>query len=165
MARVAMLATGAVARLLRSQEGIQPVISELAMSEQLELPAIPDAQVISANCTAELSDRSQGAKYPQVCVYCDKILNRLTEKFRRFSGKAIVVADVRVSQDKLDGMEQRLQLYVEAITTVLDRSRGDWGSGMFYAGGYEIAFGAARQGGKNFIQSARIVLDIDVGQD
>ena len=42
--------------------------------------------------------------------------------------------EVRVSQDRLEGIEEQLQMYVDAVTQVLDQNRGDWGEGMFYAG-------------------------------
>ena len=54
-----------------------------------------------------------------------------------------------------------MQLYVDAVTRVLDQRRGDWGGGMFYGGGYEAVFGAVKRGGKNYLQTARITLEVD----
>jgi hypothetical protein len=45
---------------------------------------------------------------------------------------------------------------------VLDAHRGDWGGGMFFAGGYEVSFGTTKHGGKNFIQAAKVTFDVDV---
>ena len=53
----------------------------------------------------------------------------LTEKFRTFSGKVRTVAEVRVSQDRIEGIEEQLRLYVDAVTQVLDANRGSWGQG------------------------------------
>jgi hypothetical protein len=33
---------------------------------------------------------------------------------------------------------------------------------MFYAGGYEASFGPVKQGGKNFIQVAKVTFEIGV---
>jgi hypothetical protein len=33
---------------------------------------------------------------------------------------------------------------------------------MFYAGGYVVTFGAVKRGGKNFIQTGQITLNIDL---
>jgi hypothetical protein len=44
----------------------------------------------------------------------------------------------------------------------LDVSSGDWGGGMYFAGGYQVAFGPVKQGGKNFIQTAKITFEIGV---
>ena len=107
-----------------------------------------------------MSDRSADVKYPAVYIYCDKIANLLTEKFRSFSGKAHMVVEVRLSQDRIEGLEKGLQLYVDAITQVLEQNQGDWGQGMFYTGGYEVAFGPVKHGGRNFIQIAKITFEV-----
>jgi hypothetical protein len=69
---------------------------------------------------------------------------------------------VRVSHDRLESLDQLLELHVEAVTDVLDSHRGDWGGGIFYAGGYEVTFAGAKHGGKNFVQSAKVVFDVNV---
>jgi hypothetical protein len=95
-------------------------------------------------------------------VYCEKIENHLKEKFRNFSGKAVMSIEVRVSQDRLAGIESQLQSYVDAATQVLDQNRGDWGEGMYYAGCYEASLGPVKHGGQNFIQIGRISFDVGV---
>ena len=45
---------------------------------------------------------------------------------------------------------------------VLDFSRGDFGEGMYYAGGYQVVFSAVKHGGKNFVQSAKVSFEIGV---
>ena len=77
--------------------------------------------------------------YPTIHVYCGKAVNQLREKFRTFSGEAHMTIELRVSQDRLEGLETMLQVYADAVTRVLEESRGDWGDGVFYGGGYEIA--------------------------
>ena len=61
----------------------------------------------------------------------------MIEKFRTFSGKVRTVAEIRVSQDRIEGLEDQLRLYVDAVTQILDSNRGSWGLGAFYTGGYE----------------------------
>lgn len=101
-------------------------------------------------------------QYPTVNVYCEKIVNALTEKFQTFSGSAQMVIDIRYSQDRLDGLQSALEVYTGALMQVLDTSRGDWGSGMYYAGGYQVAFGAVKHGGRNFVQGAKVTFEIGV---
>lgn len=86
----------------------------------------------------------------------------MTEKFRTFSGKVRTVAEVRVSQDRIEGLEIMLRLYVDAVTQVLDSNRGSWGQGAFYTGGYEVAFDPVKHGGKNFLQVAKITFEVDL---
>ena len=95
-------------------------------------------------------------------VYCEKVVNRLTEKFRRFSGAVHLAIELRHSQDRLEGIEETLELYVASATQVLQAGRGDWGDGMFYGGEYEVSYGAVKRGGRNFIQAAKITFEIGV---
>ena len=103
-------------------------------------------------------------KYPVIHVYVDRVRNQLTEKFRTFSGKAHTVAEIRVSQDRIDGLEEQLRLYVDAVTGVLDTNRGSWGDGAFFAGGYEVTYEPVKHGGKNFIQIAKVGFDVDLSK-
>src|SRR5207248_7694437 len=66
-----------------------------------------------------------------VNVYCEKIVNDLREKFRAFSGQVQMAIELRQSQDRLEGIQDRLELYVDATMQMLNGSRGDWGDGMF----------------------------------
>jgi hypothetical protein len=72
--------------------------------------------------------------------------------------------DLCHSQDKLNGLQEALELYADSITQMLDAARGDWGDGMFYAGGYEVALGAVKRGGKNFTQAAKVTFQIGVSR-
>ena len=101
-------------------------------------------------------------KYPVVHVYSDRVRNLLTEKFRTFSGKVRTVAEVRVSQDRIEGLEDQLRLYVDAVTQVLDANRGSWGQGAFFTGGYEVNFDPVQHGGRNFLQIAKVSFEVDL---
>src|ERR1700681_2244330 len=90
-------------------------------------------------------------------VYADRVQNLLTEKFRNFSGKVRTVAEVRASQDRIEGLEEKVRLYVDAVTQVLDANRGPWGQGMFFTGGYEVKFEPVQYGGKNVLQVAKVI--------
>lgn len=162
MARVASVTTTALAGLLRSDVGVPAAVAALAAVEPIELAAVTPAQIVPANLTVEIADRSHGARYPQLWVYCEKVTNDLREKFQKFSGKASMVVEVRVSQDRTEGLEQRLQLYVDAVTNVLEENRGEWAGGVYYSGSYEVSFGGVRQGGKNVIQIAKIGFQLDI---
>jgi hypothetical protein len=73
--------------------------------------------------------------------------------------------DVRVSQDRLEGIDGTSQLYTDAVTQILNQNRGDWGQGLFYAGGYEISFGPVKHGGRNFIKSATVSFQVNASSD
>jgi len=163
MARAASIATGKVVEIFTALEtGLAAAIAELAVNAGVDLATIPVEGVIQQNAPAALMEKSSAVKYPVVLVYCDRVQNLLTEKFRRFSGKARAVAEVRASQDRIEGLEERVRLYVEAVTQVLDANRGDWGQGMFFTGGYEVKFDPVQHGGRNVLQVAKVTFEVDL---
>lgn len=157
-------AAGKVMGLLAAPAGLNAQLAELAQSGENVPAKIEAEQMVAQNVAMELAERSRQVRYPTVQVYCEKLKNELREKFRDFSGRAEMAVEVRVSHDRLDGLADAIQSYVEAVTRVLDGSRGDWGDGMFYAGGYEAAFGPVKQGGKNFVQVAKVTFDVGVSR-
>lgn len=113
----------------------------------------------------ELQERSTGAPYPRVHLYCVKVKNDRREKFRGFSGSVEMVVEIRVSAERLEMIEPQMSLYQEAVTDVLESHRGCWDSGVSYAGGYEVESGPIRQGGKNFLQVAKVWFQLEVSMN
>ncbi len=165
MPQIGSISTMKSIDVLIASGGLPDTVDALTAQQELTVPGISAAQIISQNIAPELSDRSTAGKYPLVYVYCSKIVNQLREKFRTFSGNAQMVAEVRVSQDRIDDMESHLQFYADAIMQVLDRNRGDWADGVFYGGGYEVAFTAVKHGGRNFIQTAKVTFVLEISTD
>src|ERR1700737_2342287 len=165
MLQIAKVTTQKLAGILASRSGVAATMAALSTEQGFVLPAMNANQIISQNVASELSERSATSKYPLIYVYCGKLANELREKFRTFSGDAQMVVEARVSQDRLEQIETYLHAYADAITQVLDRNRGDWGDGVFYAGGYEVTFGGVKQGGRNFIQIAKVTLALEISAD
>ncbi len=163
MAQTASIAAKQFAAfLLDSEKGMAPAVSRLAADSGIALAPIPSEGIIGQNVPAAIAERVAAVKYPVVYVYSNRVRNLLTEKFRTFSGKIQTVAEVRVSQDRIEGLEDQTRLYVDAVTQVLDANRGSWGQGMFYAGGYEVAFEPVGRGGRNLMQVARVTFEVDL---
>ena len=163
MARSGSIAAGKLVEFLTAFEGgLESAVAQLAEESGVGLDPIPPAHIVNQNVAFELSERSLAVKYPVVHVYVDRVRNLLTEKFRGFSGKIRTVAEVRVSQDRIEGIEEQLRIYVDAVTQVLDANRGSWGQGMFFNGGYEIAFEPVRRGGRNLLQAAKVTFEVDL---
>lgn len=127
-------------------------------------PLPPIRQVVTQNISIENSEKSGVAKYPAALVYCEKLSNKLREKFRRFSGTGSMVIEIRHSLDRVDELEDELQVYVDAACALLDDNRGDWSNGAFYTGGYEVSYDAAVKGGKNFLQRAKVKFEVEVSK-
>jgi hypothetical protein len=157
-------ATATVVGLISGPSGMNANLASLGSPDNLAAPLIDTAQIYQQNVAAELAEQSTTVKYPSVYVYCEKYSNKLTEKFRSFSGTVQMAMEVRHSQDRLDGLQDALELYVDSVTQVLDAERGDWGNGLFYAGGYDVSLGAVKHGGRNFLQTAKISFQIDVSR-
>lgn len=163
MAQAGSTVAGQVVTLLKTQEtGLANVLAALMDSEGEPLARLAAEAIRAENIAPDLVERSAGERYPAVHVYCEKLTNSMREKFRTFSGKARMVIEARVSQDRLEGLEKRSHQMADAITMVLDASRGDWERGMFYGGGYEVVYGAVKPGGKHYLQVTRVVFEVDV---
>ena len=129
--------------------GLPENLAAVGELQGVTLAPVTAKQVFAQNVAQSLVERSLEVKYPTVLVYCEKIVNDLREKFRTFSGRALLAIEVRVSKDRIEGIEQLLSNYVDGVTRVLDQNRGDWGGGTFYAGGYEVTFDKVEAGGKH----------------
>jgi len=142
--------------------GLGSTVANVAADSGIPLTPIPPENVIDQNLPVAVAERSLAVKYPVVHVYSDRTRNLLTEKFRTFSGKVRTVAEVRVSQDRVEGLEDQLRLYVDSVTQVLDANRGTWGQGAFFTGGYEVTYEPVQHGGKNLLQIAKVTFEVDL---
>lgn len=163
MAKAGSVAPRKMVEFLTSPDsGLGPAVAGIAQESGVDLAPIPAERVVNQNVSFELSARAQVVKYPAVYVYTDRVRNLLTEKFRTFSGKVRTIAEVRVSEDRIEGLEEQLRLYVEAVTQVMDANRGSWGEGAFFTGGYEVRIEPVRHGGRNFLQIAKVEFEVDL---
>ena len=165
MAKIASTVTYQLVQILSGPSGVAPSIAEFALEAGLKEPPFSAAHIIPRNASFEVSERSTGAVYPAIQVYCEKVVNTLREKFRIFSGTARVTIEIRASQDRIENLEQRLEVYTDAVTAVLDCNRGDWGLGIYFTGGYEITTAPVKHGGRNFLQVAKVSFDVLVSRD
>jgi hypothetical protein len=161
MASIGTLVSSQVATLLRaSNAGVGAQMAELSTESGIEVTAIAPAQVLEQS--APPHDYPSAERFPAVYVTCESLSNLQTEKGRRFSGKARVVVDCRMTQDRVDGLDAKVRLVADAVAEALYQSRGQWTDSMFFGGAYEVQYGAMKRGGKNIVQSARITIDVDV---
>ncbi len=140
------------------------VVTELTRLLQTD-GGVSGAEIVMGPASADLLEKATATKYPSLQVYCERVINKLNEKFRTFAGTAELVIEVRVTHEHVEELQSQLDEYVQAVTDVLDHNRGTWMPGVFHAGTYEITFQPAKRGGKNFIQSARIRVETHVSLD
>jgi hypothetical protein len=162
MAQAGKAAAAKIMSILTAQAELNGSLAALAEAAGMSLPPLAASQILAQNISADLAGRASDIKYPTFHIYCEKLSNVLREKFRTFSGTASMAIEVRVSQDRTDGLQDAVQVYLDAVTELLDQSRGDWGGGMFYSGGYEAAIEPIKRGGRNFIQVAKVTFQVGV---
>ncbi len=162
MASIASVATRALLNLLTAESGVTGRVAERLRESNQPVAEMVAPRIVEGYVAAEMFERSQGGKYPQVVVYCERVRNLMTEKFNRFSGIVDLVVEIRQSQDRIEELEPRTMLYSEAVTEVLDHSRGEWGEGIYYTGEYELRFEPVKHGGRNFLQVARVKAPVQV---
>jgi hypothetical protein len=156
------MATSALVQHLAGAAGLSDKVGQLSLTSALQIPQISASDILERHVAADVAEKTSGVRYPIVYVYCEKVVNDLREKFRTFSGTAELSVDIRISHEHMDDLQSLLQNYVEAVTDVLDKRRGQWAKGVFYSGGYEIHFGPIKRGGRNFIQAAKVDLIVNV---
>jgi hypothetical protein len=142
--------------------GTNGINAQLAMSVNPSLPPVASILMISAPMDAY--EKTASVKYPVAAIYCERLRNTQTEKFRMLSGTASLVVELRVSGERAEYLDTALNSYVEAACHVLDAARGAWGSIGTYGGAYDVKFQAARFGGKQFTKSAHIEFDIQISR-
>jgi hypothetical protein len=161
MAQAAFIAVNHLTLLLQADGGLPAAVSGISS----DLAAVSTSDVVAGYAGADLLEKATAVKYPSFHVYCDRVFNKLIEKFRTFSGTAELVVEIRVTHEHVEELHSQLNAYVQAVTDVLDRNRGTWAPGVFHAGTYEITFQPAKRGGKNFVQSARVRVEAHVSLD
>ena len=163
MAHIGSAITGKVIqRLMATTRGVNATLDSLTAGALIPPGPIEPGQIRSGNIASDLAEKSATIRYPTANIYCEKIVNSQLEKFRTFSGTLQMAIDLRHSEDRLENVQSHLETYTDAVTGVLNSSSGDWGGGMYYTGGYQVAFGPVKHGGKNFIQTAKITFEIGV---
>jgi hypothetical protein len=121
-------------------------------------------RALFARVPPEMQEKSTGLRYPQVHVYCDKLESQRTERFRRFSGVMRMVVEVRVSQDRLEGITEKLHWWVDAVREVVERKAGCVGGVMYLDGDYQVSIEAVRKGGLNYLQVGKITCPVIVNR-
>jgi hypothetical protein len=160
---IGSLITSQVIQLITGASGVNSYLATSTQGGQT-LNSLNAGQVRAQNVAPDIADQSNTMQYPAINVYCEKIVNNLAEKFRTFSGSVQVTIELRHSQDRLDGLQDGLENYADAIMQVLNANRGDWGNGMFYCGEYQVGFGAVKHGGRNFMQVVKATFEIGVSR-
>ncbi len=164
MLPVTLLAAQSVAALLTASTGVSAEIQELAVESQLAIPAIPSNQIYLSSAPASAADLQQELGYPRISIFSSKVKNTQVEKFRSFSGSAVVTAEIAITSNLINEVDTYIHFYLEAIANVLQRNRGDWGNGICFFGTYDSEIQPPKTGMGGFVQIARINFEVGVSR-
>ena len=141
--------------------GGNAALADVAARDQMQWKLLDEKSVLLENVGADLADQNRSVIYPAVYLYSARMENVLRRKFNGFAGPIRFVADVRCTRERYDGLERELAAYVEAVTMALGNNAGAWGQNLTYSGAYAVKFEPVKLGGKNFIQSAKIEIEVE----
>jgi hypothetical protein len=136
--------------------GLDAQLRAIAARDRTVLAPVSAKNLAMKRGTPEMVERVRTAEYPQLLVYAEQTENEQREKFAAFSGTIRLAAEVRITSEALDGLEAAIHRYVEAAVRVLSSAPGEWLAGLVYTGKYTVTYAAARAGGENYLQSAKV---------
>jgi len=162
MAPVTLLAAQKVAALLTVGDALTQQISNLGAENGTEIPTIPSSQILVSSLPPAMGDLNAQFTYPRLCLYASGVKNQQTEKFRSLSGTISITAELLVSGNLVQNVDEWIHFYVEGFTDILRQNIGDWGDGMFFSGVYEVEFQPPKAGGFGFVESAKITCELNI---
>ncbi len=160
MANLCIAALTSLRDYLLDNDGINAALSEIAARDGTYLLPIRGETALLQHVRAKLADENEPTMYPAVYLHYGRMENQLLEKFRKFSGRIWVVADVRVSGERFIGLEAMVTRYVEALVKVLEGRVGKWNETVAYSGVHKVRFIGAEEGGRNFVQRAEVEIEL-----
>ena len=160
MPNLSRLALETLRTALLGEEGLGPRLYSLAMRDGVRPPEIGLANVVIRHLAAEVADEEPLRIFPLLSLYCQRLENRLDQRFSQFSGKVRIVVELRVSGHSLKSLEGDLDRLVEALQDVLGRHRGRWTDQLAYDGRLSVEFYPVKTGGKQYVQTAKAELDL-----
>ncbi len=165
MLPITLLAAQKVFNLLTSGNELERQISSLALESNIHVPGITTAQVVLSSVSPDVGDKNVQLTYPRICLYSSGLKNSQTEKFRSLSGLVAVVVEIWASGNMVTQTDQWIHFYVEAVTSLLRESIGDWNDGFFFAGHYDIQLQQPKAGGFGFVQSAKVTCSLNISRN
>ena len=165
MLPLTLLAVQKLSDLLTTNSALAEELTSLNGTIATSIPTIDPAHVVLTSAANDIGDTDSRLGYPRVCLYSSGFKNSQLDKFCSVSGTVGATADIWTSANLVDNTDLWIHYYVEAVTTILRRSVGDWGDGIFFSGVYDVQFQPPKAGGIGFVQVARLRFDLIVSQE
>lgn len=114
---------------------------------------------------AKLSDRDVDTRLPRVSFSLNRLSSKGAEKLSRSAARATLQLEVAISAERSEKVTNDLTNYIDGVIDVLDRNRGLWSSGVYYAGEFEVDIKPLAKGGLNYTQSAVFEIEVYLWQE
>lgn len=160
MANLTLSAIEKLRSLLLAPGGLNDKLYAIAVRDMVPPLELDEDSVLTRHFSADASDKNTDLVYPLVFVYCSRIENRLETKFSEFSGRVFLTVEVRASEEALDLLDGQAARMAEAVGDTLAEHRGKWTDYAAFDGRYETKFEPAKVAGRNFMQSARVEIEL-----
>lgn len=164
MLPLTLLAASKLADVLSAESALSNAIAAAGRENNLNVPTIGPHQILLSSAGPDLADMVNQFSYPRICLYSGGVRNNHIEKFRSLSGSISVIAELWSSGNFVSDTDRWIHFYVDAFTTLLGNSIGDWGDGIFFPGTFDVQFQAPKRGGFGFLQMARITCNLIVSR-
>ena len=162
MLPLTLLATNKLSALLTTNDALSQAISTSATQAGVVIPVIRSNQVVRSSAPVEIAERELQLSYPRVCLYASQVKNSQREKFRSFSGAVAVTCEVWSSANLVGDADLAIHYYLDAISSILQKNKGDWGDGFTFSGVYDVQLQSPKVGGSGFLESAKLTCSLDV---
>ena len=136
-------------------------MSAIEARDGVIMQRIPNAQVVTMNLSAEIADDNLDFEYPAIFLWGEEAQNDNRERFAWFSGTIELSLELRLTAELPEALEPSVHRYIEAILDVLQNSQGEWTPGLIFSGQYTVRYSPARLGGDNFLQTARLSVNLE----
>lgn len=146
--------------VITGSDGLEASLSELREHYPVPLTEWSGIAVEIMRTPADLDEKARMVKYPRISLSVERIENSREERFNRFAGTLKAAIEIRVSQDRLEGLAESLYWYVDALRDVIEKKTGCLADGLVLTGDYEVHVEPVRKGGLNFQQMAKVVCPV-----
>jgi hypothetical protein len=114
---------------------------------------------------SKLSERDVDTRLPRVSFSLNRMSSKGAEKLSRNAARATLQVEIVVTAEKPEQVANETSNYIDGVMDVLDRNRGLWAAGVFYAGEFEVDIKPLAKGGLNYTQSAVFEIEVYLWQE
>ncbi len=146
--------------LIANDQGLSASLQTMQPLYDIQDARFDSGNVTTGRTASDMQDKALARKYPGIEVWCKRVMRTSKERLKAFDGCMEIVAEIRVTSDRLEQCWDQLSMYADAMRDVVERSAGSIGDGIYLDGEYETTFEPVRRGGLSFVQTAQFTCTV-----